>query len=138
MSRQGAGVDREVEAAPRATALACAGLVAIEVVGAMLIWIPIPVGWMWVGARVYEATGSILADLAVVFIGFVTTTVLAMKALARLDVRWVELRRRAGHRQKEGALNRVVIVSAAFALLLFDIWFYVIERAFILPFMPTQ
>ena len=117
---------------------ASAGLLLLEVIGALLMWAPIPVAWMWVGARVYDATGSIMADLAVVLLGFLGTVSLGMSALNRIDELWVELRRRAGHDQAEGALTRVVVISATLGLLAFWVWFHIIEEAFVIPFMPTQ
>lgn len=113
-------------------------VVALEVVGSLLMWAPIPIAWMWVGARVYEATGSLGADLGVVFVGFSVTTILAMRALHRLDRTWIKLRRYAGYDQAEGALTQVVVASATFGLVAFLIWYYVLEDAYILPFMPTQ
>jgi hypothetical protein len=102
------------------------------------MWAPIPLAWMWVGGQVFSATGSLAADGAVAFLGFMATTWLAMAALNRLDAVWVALRRKAGHEQKQGALTQVVVVSATLGILVFLAWYYVIERAFVLPFMPSQ
>lgn len=122
----------------RTLSLATTGLLLAEVVGCLLIWIVIPVGWMWIAARVYEATYSIAADLAVALGGFIFTITLAMSALNRIDQRWVELRRRAGHEQREGALTRIVVVTAGVGFAAFYVWFHFIEQAFILEFMPTS
>jgi hypothetical protein len=110
----------------------------LEVIGSLLMWAPVPVAWMWVGARVYDATGSLLADLTVVLVGFLITVSLGMSALNRIDAVWVALRRQAGHEQAEGALTKVVVVSATVGLLAFWVWFHLIEEAFVIPFMPTQ
>jgi hypothetical protein len=109
-----------------------------EVIGCLLIWIAIPVGWMWIAARVYEATLSIAADLAVALGGFIATTAFAMSALNRIDRVWVQMRRRAGHEQREGALTRIVVVTAGVGFAAFYVWFHFIEQAFILEFMPTS
>jgi hypothetical protein len=113
-------------------------VVAAEAIGSLMMWAPIPIAWMWVGARVYEATGSLVADGAVVLLGFLATISLAMAALTRLDRVWVDLRRQAGHDQAEGALTRVVVISATLGILMFLLWYYVLSHAFILPFMPSQ
>jgi hypothetical protein len=113
-------------------------VVAVEMLGSLLMWAPIPIAWMWVGARVYDATGSLAADGGVVLLGFLATAILAMSALTRLDRVWVALRRRAGHDQAGGALTRVVVVSATFGLLLFLVWYFVVEQAFVIPFMPSR
>jgi hypothetical protein len=117
---------------------ASAVVLAVEVVGCVMLWAPIPLAWMWIGARVYEATGSMSADLAVALGGFFVTTVLTMRALNRIDRVWVELRREAGYEQREGALTHVVVVSTTVALVMFWVWFHIIEQAFIIPFMPLN
>jgi hypothetical protein len=122
----------------RATRAASAAVLAVEVIGCLLLWAPIPAAWMWIGARVYGATGSLLSDLGVAFGGFFATTLLTMGALNRIDRAWVDLRRRAGHDQAEGALTQIVVGSATLALIVFWIWFHILQNAFIIPFMPTR
>jgi hypothetical protein len=117
---------------------ACAALLTIEVIGSLSMWAPIPIAWMWIGARVYDATGSLAADGGVALLGFLATATLAMSALTRVDTAWVALRRRSGHDQPQGALTQVVVVSATLGILVFLLWFYVLSHAFILPFMPSQ
>jgi hypothetical protein len=119
-------------------AVASAAILALEAIGSLLMWAPIPLAWMWIGGQVFSATGSLAADGAVAFLGFMATTWLAMSALNRLDAIWVSLRCKAGHDQKQGALTHVVVVSATLGILAFLLWYYVIERAFVLPFMPSQ
>jgi hypothetical protein len=113
-------------------------VLAAEAFGTVLMWVPIPLAWFWIGARVYDATHSIMADGIVVLGGFLVSVIVVLKVLTRLDEVWVELRRRAGHDQREGALNQVVIVSATFGVVGFWVWFHIIEDAFIIPFMPTE
>ena len=122
----------------RAASAACTALLAAEVLGTAFMWALIPLVWMWIGARVNDATNSLAAGGGVTFLGFVATIMLAAAALARLDRLWVILRRRAGHDQTQGALSQVMIVSTAVGLLLFVIWFYFLSKAFILPFMPSR
>lgn len=122
----------------RAASAASAAVLAVEVIGCILMWAPIPLAWMWVGARVFAVTGSLAAQGSVAFLGFVATTWLAMAALARIDSGWVALRRRAGHDQPDGALAQVVVVSFTLGIVAFLLWYYVIEQAFVIPFMPTQ
>jgi hypothetical protein len=110
----------------------------LEAIGSLMMWAPIPLAWMWVGGRVYAATGSLAADAGVAFLGFMATTCFAMAALNRLDRTWVALRRRAGHDQREGALTQVVVVSATLGILAFLLWYYIFGHAYVLPFMPSQ
>ena len=122
----------------RAAAVASLAILAVEALGTLIMWVPIPMAWFWIGSHVFDATGSIMADGIVVLGGFLVTVIAVLKVLARLDVVWIGLRRRAGHDQRDGALNQVVIVSATFAIVGFWVWFHIIENAYIIPFMPTD
>lgn len=124
--------------ASRGARAGAAVLVAVEVLGCVLMWSANPLAWMWVAARVYEATGSIFADLVAGLGGFTVTTMLMMEGLNRVDAAWVQMRRRAGHDQREGMLTRVVVVSMTFVIVAFYIWFHFIEEAFVIPFMPLN
>jgi hypothetical protein len=125
--------------AGRAANAACAVvLLAVEALGTLLMWVAMPLAWLWVGGRVFAVTGSLAADLGGAFFGFVATTILAMIALNRIDRFWIRLRRRAGHDQTQGALPQVAVVSATLGLVLFVLWYYVFSNAFIIPFMPSQ
>ena len=116
----------------------CAAVLAVQAIGSLLMWGPMPLAWLWVGGRAYDVTGSLAADLGVALLGFLVTAIVTMWALTRLDTVWIALRRRAGHDQADGALSQVVIVSATLGILLFLVWFYVLSDAFIIPFMPSQ
>jgi dolichyl-phosphate-mannose--protein O-mannosyl transferase len=115
-----------------------AALLALELVGCLVIWVALPLGWMWIGAQVYLATYSIALDLGVAMTGFIVTTILTMGMLNRADELWVRLRRQAGHDQKEGVLTKVVVVSAGIGFAAFYIWFHFVEQAFIIQFMPIN
>jgi hypothetical protein len=79
-----------------------------------------------------------MADGVVVLGGFLISVIAVLKVLARLDTVWVRLRRHAGHQQRDGALNQVVIVSATLGVIGFGVWFHIIENAYIIPFMPQE
>ena len=109
----------------------------VEVVGSLAMWAPVPLAWIWVGARAYEATDRMFAGGVVALLGILATTTLLLVLLVRLDSVWVTLRRRAGHEQPEGAFTRVVVASATLGLIGFVIFYYV-SGAFVMPFMPMQ
>jgi hypothetical protein len=46
---------------------------------------------------------------------------------ARLDRVWRILRRAAGYEQSEGVLPRIFAVTAIVALVVFSLWFWIIE-----------
>jgi hypothetical protein len=121
--------------APNAASVA---VLAAEVLGAFLMWAPIPLACVWAAARIYDATGSLFAAGGVALLGLAVAEALAVKALARMDATWVALRRRGGHEQAQGAITRVVVVSATLGLLGFCVWYYLLSSAFIIPFMPSR
>lgn len=120
------------------TSVACALMLALECAGSLAMWAAIPLAWLWIGGRIYSLTGSLGADLLVAFGGFTVTLLLAVAMLRRLDERWVELRRRAGYDQKEGAVTQVVSISATLALGFFIAWYYLFSHAYVIPFMPSN
>src|SRR5919109_147021 len=124
--------------ASRGADAASAAVLAAEVIGFALICGPIPFAWLWIGGLVYRATGSLAADVGVLFLGFVLSTIPVARGLTRLDGVWITLRQRAGRNQTRGALTQVVGVLGTFVIVLFMIWYYVLSDAFVLPFMPNH
>jgi hypothetical protein len=118
-------------------AVGAAAVLTLEVLGALMMWGPIPVAWVWVGARAYDATGSFVAGASAWFLGFAVTLWIVAGALARLDRIWIRLRQRAGDARADGVMTQVIVVTATFALAAFFLWFYVIGKAFVIPFMPS-
>ena len=125
------------ERSRQAAVVGAAAVLALEILAGLMMWAPIPVAWVWVGARVYDATGSFVAGACVWFLGFAATLWITAAALARLDRVWVRLRQRAGSERQQGAMTNVIVVTATFALAAFFFWFYVIGKAFVIPFMPS-
>jgi hypothetical protein len=121
----------------RAARAASVAVVAVEAVGAVLLWGPIPLAWLWIGGRIYAVTGSLAADGFIGFAGFVASVLLVVAALRRIDLVWISLRRRAGRDQAEGALQEVVAISGAFGIVGFMLWYYLFSHAYVLPFMPS-
>jgi hypothetical protein len=117
---------------------ASVALLVVEAIGTVLMWVPIPVAWFWVGAQVFRLTGSILADGVVVLAGFLATVIVLMRLLTRVDGVWLALRQKAGSDRREGALNQVVVVSATCGMVAFWVWFHVIENGYVIRFMPTD
>jgi hypothetical protein len=127
-----------VERTPRLTEVACAAVIAVEAIGTLLMWAPIPLAWLWIGGRVYSLTGSLAADLVVAFGGFIASTLFAVMVLHRVDGVWIALRRRAGHQQETGVLPQVAVVSGTLGMIAFLLWYYLLAKAFIMPFMPSH
>ena len=122
----------------RGARLASGALLGIEALGTLMMWAPIPLAWLWIGGRIYRLTGSLALDLLVAFGGFVITLLATVALLHRVDQVWIELRRRAGSERDEGALTQVAIVTGTLGLIAFFLWYYLLTRAFVMPFMPSN
>jgi len=101
-------------------------ILVVEVVLLLTLWGPQPAGWLWVGGHVQGWTGNIEAAITVAFLGMLATLFFTLVIVKRLDHAWRLVRRAAGHRQTEGIVERVFVVSAGIAALVFSFWFLVI------------
>ena len=90
--------------------------------GCLLLWIGVPVGWLWVGSQVQGSSG--LGTAMLVTMTGVTIVLVAM-ALGWLNRRHAALRE-ARNLPSGGysVLESMLVVSAGLALLIFGIWFF--------------
>ena len=102
-------------------------LLAVELVLCLSLFGPQPVGWLWVGSQVDYQTGYVTLGIATIMLGCLASLLLTMALAKRVDHAWKLVRRAAGHRQERGALERIFVVSVGVALVLFAIWFLLIE-----------
>ena len=111
----------------RTDAVLAAGVLVLESLVCLTLWGPQPVAWLWVGSQIDYHAGSITLALVVTFLGMLGTLMLTLGIATRLDRVWRILRRAAGHEQQEGILPRIFAVTAIIALVLFSLWFWIIE-----------
>src|SRR5919202_2461136 len=111
----------------RADETLAAVVLVLESLVCLTLWGPQPVAWLWVGSQVDYRTGSVTFGIAVAFAGLLGTLMLTLALAAGMDRAWRILRRAAGHEQQEGVLGRIFAVTAIVALILFSIWFWIIE-----------
>jgi hypothetical protein len=102
-------------------------LLAVELVLCLSLFGPQPLGWLWVGSQVDYQTGYVTLGIATIMLGCLASLLLTMALAKRVDHAWKLVRRAAGHRQDRGALERIFVVSVGVALVLFAIWFLLIE-----------
>ena len=119
--------ERASERRRRADSALAALVLAIEALVCLSLWGPQPVAWLWVGSQVDYRADSITLALLVTFAGMMATLMITLGVATRLDRTWRILRRAAGHEQTEGMLPRIFAVTAIVALVLFSIWFWIIE-----------
>ena len=91
------------------------------------LWGPQPVAWLWVASQVDYQMDSITAAIVVAFTGMLTTLFITLAVLIRLDHAWRLVRRAAGYEQREGALNKIFIITLLTIGTAFVFWFFVIE-----------
>jgi len=101
-----------------------AAILVLETLLLATLWGPQPAGWLWVGAHVDHAAGSVTLGIVVAFLGMVATIFPTIALAMRLDRMWKLTRCASGHEQKKGALERIFVISMAIALIAFIVWFF--------------
>src|SRR4051794_19197146 len=103
-------------------------LVLLMLGGGLVLWIGVPMGWLWVGGRVDGATHSIGLALLAMFVGVAASIAVIVPALGWMNVKHNQLRQARGLEDHGGvALEGVMTVSAVIAVIAFVIWFFIIE-----------
>jgi hypothetical protein len=131
--RPGTGPVRYREVAPssdrrrRADRWLAHALLALELVLCLSLFGPQPVAWLWVGSQVDYHADSNMLGIVVAFFGILASLLITLAVLVRLDRVWRLLRRAAGVDQREGALVRIFAVTAIVALVLFSLWFWILQ-----------
>jgi heme/copper-type cytochrome/quinol oxidase subunit 2 len=93
----------------------------------LVLWIGVPVGWLWIGSQVQGATDSLGTAIAVMLVGVVVSIVAVVPILGWLNRKHLELRAARGlDTHGQTALEAVMTVSVAIAVVAFVIWFFVI------------
>jgi hypothetical protein len=118
-----------VDAGPtrrRADRVLAAVLLAVETVLCVSLWGPQPIAWLWFGSQVNYWTGSVTAGICSAFAGLLLTLFVTLALAKRVDHAWRLVRRAAGYEQREGALNKIFIVSLIVAGSAFVFWFFII------------
>jgi len=101
-------------------------LLGLQGILCLSLWGPQPIGWMWVGSQIDYATGSLFLGIVSAFVGMVATLFITVALARRVDHAWKLVRRAAGFEQKNGALERIFIITAGIALVGFAFWFLII------------
>jgi hypothetical protein len=103
------------------------GLLAVEVLLCLSLFGPQPLAWLWIGSQVDYLTGYVTAGIATILLGCLASLMLTMAAAKRVDHAWKLVRRAAGYRQERGALERIFAACVGVALVVFAIWFLIIQ-----------
>jgi hypothetical protein len=119
--------ERGTPARQRADRLIAHALLGAEIVITLLFWGPIPVGSLWLAARVQYWTGSIGLAILVAFAAMIAVLMGGLMVLKRVDRAWILVRRAAGIDQRQGVMGRVFAITAIVCATVFAVWFLVIN-----------
>jgi heme/copper-type cytochrome/quinol oxidase subunit 2 len=103
-------------------------LVLLMMLGAgLVLWIGVPLGWLYIGSQVQGATDSVGTAILVMLVGVVVSIVAVVPILGWLNRKHLELRAARGlDTHGQTALEAVMTVSVVIAVLVFVVWFFVI------------
>ena len=116
-------------------------LIALMAIGSVILWIGIPVGWLYLASRLVDSSQPSLGPYVLVIFGIPVTMFLFGKVLFTLDRAFERvtdrpseadfrppwLRSMRGERsvsRRITVLEGVMIVSVSIALLAFAVWFF--------------
>jgi uncharacterized membrane protein YbhN (UPF0104 family) len=103
---------------------AAALLVAMMFLGSLVLWVGVPVAWLWIGSRLQNGT-SLATATGAMMAGMLLSVALLLGALGWLSRRHTELQERRGVPERETtALELVLVSSAVVAVVGFFVWFF--------------
>lgn len=120
----------------RALATGGSGLILILIMlgGGIVLWVGVPVGWLYIGSQIQASTGSLGTAMAAMMFGSIATIALIVWALGWLNRKHQELREARGLEDHgQTALEAVMTVSAGIAVVGFGAWFFLLSGSSPLP-----
>jgi heme/copper-type cytochrome/quinol oxidase subunit 2 len=120
----------------RALATGGSGLILILIMlgGGIVLWVGVPVGWLYIGSQVQASTGSLGTAMGVMMLGVIVSIAIIVVALAWLNSKHQDLREARGLEDHgQTALEAVMTVSAGVALVGFGGWFFLFSGSSPLP-----
>jgi hypothetical protein len=114
-------------------------MLAIMFLGSLVLWVGLPIGCLYVGSRVQDATNSVgvavIAMAACVVVGIVAIVPL----LGYLNRKHMEVRAARGlDTLGQAPLEGVLVVSATVALVGFVVWFFIFSGAAPIPVLSDK
>src|SRR5829696_6909748 len=109
---------REIMAGPASVAL-----VLVMLAGCLMLWVGIPLGWLWIGSQV-QASASLGTALMVTMAGILVSIFALVLVLGWLNRYHAELLERRGRPPTASALEVILVSSAGIAVVGFGIWFF--------------
>lgn len=105
-------------------------ITAIMFVGSVVMWVGVPLGWLYVGSIVKTESDSLSLAILVMMAGALASIALLVKLLNRLNEAYqANAEARLGERPHVSPLEPVLVVSAGCAIVVFSIWFFIFAGA---------
>jgi bacteriorhodopsin len=109
-------------------------LLTMMFVGSLVLWVGVPLAWLYIGSQVQAATDSIGTALGVMMLGVLVSIAILVPVLAWLNRKHIEMREARGlESHGQTALEAVLVVSAGFALVGFAAWFFLFSGSSPIP-----
>jgi hypothetical protein len=116
-------------------------LIALMAVGSVLLWIGIPVGWLYLASQITDSSQPSMGPYVLVLVGIPATMIAMGKLLAVLDRTYGRVKgavprgrvQAPWHRSLRGdrtpargpsVLDVVMVLSVALAVVCFAVWFF--------------
>jgi hypothetical protein len=116
-------------------------LIALMAIGSIVLWLGLPVGWLWVASQIADSSQPSMGPYVLVLAGIPVSMVIVGKLLSKLNrvygqvtgtahsgrVRSPWLKSLRGERDSgrpRTVLDVVMVWSVALALLCFAVWFF--------------
>jgi heme/copper-type cytochrome/quinol oxidase subunit 2 len=94
----------------------------------LVLWIGVPLGWLYIGSQVQGASESLGLAILVMMVGVVVSIAVIVPVLGWLNRKHLELREARGlDTHGQTALEAMMTVSVVIAVIAFTIWFFLIE-----------
>ena len=104
------------------------------VAAAVVLWVGVPFGWLWVGSQVEAETDSIGLALLVMAVGVGVSIAALLRLLGWLNLQHIHARERRGlETYGNVTLEAIMVTSAGFALVSFCIWFFLFSGSSPVP-----
>ena len=121
--------------------LLAALLIALMAIGSILLWLGIPVGWLYLVSRLVKSSQPSMGPYVLLIVGIPASMIVVGKALSKLNrvygevtgttptmrVRSPWMKSMRGEREsgrQRTVLDVVMVWSVALALLCFGVWFF--------------
>jgi uncharacterized membrane protein YbhN (UPF0104 family) len=108
-------------------------LVVLMFVGCLMLWVGVPLGWLWIGSQI-QASASLGTALMATMAGILISVIVLVMGLSWINHRHAVIRESRGlPPTDQTALEIMLVASAAIALVAFALWFFIFAGASPIP-----